>query len=48
MLLVAQNSRLALEMADYVYVMGKGKVAHESTPAELRDNAAVMAKYLGV
>jgi branched-chain amino acid transport system ATP-binding protein len=48
MLLVAQNVRLALDMADYVYVMSKGKVAHESTPAELRDNETIRARYLGV
>ena len=48
MLLVAQNVRLALDMADYVYVMGKGKVAYESTPAELRDNETIRARYLGV
>ena len=48
MLLVAQNVRLALDMADYVYVMGKGKVAYESTPAKLRDNEAIRARYLGV
>ncbi len=48
MLLVAQNIRLALELADYVYVMSNGQVAYESTPGELRDNDEVKAKYLGV
>lgn len=48
MLLVAQNLRLALEVADYVYVMSRGKVAYESTPGELRDNDEIKAKYLGV
>lgn len=48
MLLVAQNLRLALEVADYVYVMSRGKVVYESTPAELMDNDDIKAKYLGV
>lgn len=48
MLLVAQNIRLALELADYVYVMSNGQVAYESTPQELRDNDEVKARYLGV
>ncbi len=48
MLLVAQNIRLALELADYVYVISNGEVAYESTPQELRDNEEVKAKYLGV
>lgn len=48
MLLVAQNIRLALELADYVYVMSNGQVAYESMPQELRDNDEVKAKYLGV
>ncbi|HEY48752.1 MAG TPA: ABC transporter ATP-binding protein [Dehalococcoidia bacterium] len=47
-LLVAQNINLALELSDYVYVMGKGKIAHESLPGELRGNDEVKAKYLGV
>lgn len=47
-LLVEQNLRLALEVADYVYVMSKGKVVYESTPGELRDNEEIKAKYLGV
>jgi len=48
MLLVAQNIRLALELADYVYIISNGEVAYESTPQELRDNEEVKAKYLGV
>ena len=47
-LLVEQNLRLALEVADYVYVISKGKVVYESTPGELRDNDGIKAKYLGV
>ena len=47
-LLVAQNISLALDLADYVYILGKGKVAYESTPGELRDNGEIKAKLLGV
>lgn len=47
-LLVEQNLRLALKVADYVYIMSKGKVVYESTPGEIRDNDEIKAKYLGV
>jgi branched-chain amino acid transport system ATP-binding protein len=47
-LLVEQNIRLALSVADYVYILSKGIVVYESTPDELRDNDEVQTKYLGV
>lgn len=47
MLLVAQSIRLALELADYAYVMSNGKVAYESTTRELGENDEIKAKYLG-
>lgn len=48
MLLVEQNLSLAFEVADYAYIMSKGKVVYESIPQELRDNTEVKVKYLGV
>lgn len=48
MLLVEQTLHLALEVSDYVYVMSKGKISHESTPQELRDNEEIKMKHLGV
>lgn len=47
-LLVEQNLPMALEVADYTYIVGKGVIVYESTPAELRDNEEVKAKYIGV
>ena len=47
-LLVAQNIKLAVELADYTYILSRGKVAYESTPVELADNDEVKARLLGV
>ncbi len=47
-LLVEQNISVALELADYIYIMSKGSIVYESNPAELRDNEEVKTKYLGV
>ena len=46
-LLVEQNARLALEFADYGYIVENGRVALEGPSAELRDNPEVQASYLG-
>lgn len=47
-LLVEQNLPMALEVADYVYVISKGVIVHESTPEDFRANREVKARYLGV
>ncbi len=47
-LLVEQNMRLALTVADYVYVISKGMIVYQSTPAELDKNEEVKDIYLGV
>ncbi len=47
-LLVEQNLRLALAVADYVYIVNNGSVAYQSTPQELRDNSEMLEMYLGV
>jgi branched-chain amino acid transport system ATP-binding protein len=47
MLLVEQFARTALTVADYAYVMERGRVAVEGPPAELRKNERVLAAYLG-
>ncbi len=47
-LLVEQNLPLALELADYVYILSKGLIVHDSTPEELRNKEEVQAKYLSV
>jgi branched-chain amino acid transport system ATP-binding protein len=47
MLLVEQFAKTALTVADYAYVMERGRVAIEGPPAELRKNERVLAAYLG-
>jgi branched-chain amino acid transport system ATP-binding protein len=47
-LLVEQNLPLALRVADSVYVMSKGTIVFQGTPAELREAQEVRQRYLGV
>ncbi len=47
MLLVEQFARAALEVADHAYVMERGRIAVEGTPAELSRDERVLAAYLG-
>jgi branched-chain amino acid transport system ATP-binding protein len=47
-LLVEQNYHLALRIADRVYVMNKGRIVYEGTPADLGANEDVKRRYLGV
>ncbi|HET9599706.1 MAG TPA: ABC transporter ATP-binding protein [Anaeromyxobacteraceae bacterium] len=47
MLLVEQFARQALDVADYAYVMERGRIAVEGTPADLRKDERVLAAYLG-
>jgi len=48
MLLVEQNLSLALKLADYVYVMNKGAVVFEGSPAELGSSTKIQHTYLGL
>jgi branched-chain amino acid transport system ATP-binding protein len=47
-LLVEQNLPFALSLADYVYVMTKGKIVYQSTPQELRSDEDVKRNHLGI
>ncbi len=47
-LLVEQNFKLALSVADYAYVISKGKMVFESGPAELMNSDEIKSRYLGV
>ena len=47
MLLVEQFAKTALAIADYAYVMERGRIAVEGTPAELGKDERVLAAYLG-
>jgi branched-chain amino acid transport system ATP-binding protein len=48
LLLVEQNYHLALRVADRVYVMNKGQIVYQGTPAGLEANEEVKRRYLGV
>ena len=47
MLLVEQFAQTALEVADYAYVMERGRIATEGTPEALKRDERVLAAYLG-
>ncbi|MBI6628882.1 ABC transporter ATP-binding protein [Pontibaca salina] len=46
--LVEQNAVLALELANYAYVLESGNMALEGPASELHDNEHVRAAYLGL
>ena len=46
-LLVEQNASAALDVADYAYVLETGKIVLQGPAAELANDPAVMAAYLG-
>ncbi len=46
-LLVEQNARKALQIADYAYVLERGQIAHQDAAAKLREDTSVIAAYLG-
>ena len=47
LLLVEQFARTAMEVADYAYVMERGRIAVEGTPEELGRDSRVVEAYLG-
>ena len=46
-LLVEQNAKIALKLADYGYVLETGKMVLEGDSAELRQDEKVTKAYLG-
>jgi branched-chain amino acid transport system ATP-binding protein len=48
LLLVEQNARLALDVADHAYIMENGRIVLDGPPADLRNNADVREFYLGL
>lgn len=47
LLLVEQNARLALKVADYGYVLERGRIALQGQASELAADERVRAAYLG-
>ena len=47
-LLVEQKLAIALDISQRVYVMGRGSIVFEGTPADLRANAAIRKEWLEV
>jgi branched-chain amino acid transport system ATP-binding protein len=47
-LLVEQDFGMAMEVADYAYIMSRGTIVYESTPEPLMSNESVKSQYLGV
>jgi branched-chain amino acid transport system ATP-binding protein len=47
-LLVEQNARAALSLADYGYVLETGRLVVEGPTQELRDSELVRKAYLGI
>jgi branched-chain amino acid transport system ATP-binding protein len=46
-LLIEQNAHLALELADYAYVLSEGRILTEGPAAELAASSEIMEAYLG-
>ena len=47
-MLVEQNAAIALEAAEYVYVMENGRIVKDGPSAELKDNKDIQQFYLGL
>ena len=47
-LLIEQQLAFAPRYADIVFIMSKGRIVHQCTPAELAADAETKARYLGV
>jgi branched-chain amino acid transport system ATP-binding protein len=47
-LLVEQNARAALQVADYAYVMELGAITAQGAPSEIEKNSRLIESYLGL
>ena len=47
-LLVEQNARVALNLADYAYVMENGRIVLDGTAEQLNENEDIKEFYLGL
>ncbi len=46
-LLVEQNAKKALELADYAYVLDNGRIVHEGNASDLHQDPRIVEAYLG-
>ncbi len=47
-LLVEQNLQMALQLADYIYILSKGVIVYQSPAENFRGEENIWAKHLGV
>lgn len=47
-LLVEQNFKLAMAVADQVFIISSGRIVHQALPAELEKQKEVLDRYLGI
>ncbi len=47
-LIVEQNPKTALKLANRVYLMERGKIMHEATASALQSSPEIVHRYLGV
>lgn len=47
LLVIEQNARAAIQIADYCYVMEQGRIALHGLPADLESDERIIASYLG-
>jgi branched-chain amino acid transport system ATP-binding protein len=47
LLVVEQNARAAIQIADYCYVMEQGRIALHGSPEDLESDERIIASYLG-
>ncbi len=47
-LLVEQNYKLAMAVADYVYVITSGRIVYQGTPRELQNQTEILDRHLGI
>lgn len=48
MLIVEQNANAALRIADYAYLMERGRIVHHDTAARIRSDAHIAQVFLGL
>ncbi len=46
-MLVEQNAMMAMDIAQYCYVLETGRIAHEGLPDDLKQNNQIVEAYLG-